>query len=171
MVSVHSLTQDSRNALNRSRTRKNPFFNLFVQISGRIWTVVGRGYFSHASSYRENVASAHRVLSLLHTASHYLIKTTANIVCLWQCNQARLVATWQSYSWPWAWSTFLGGNFFFHAFPRTCQKIWIIPVQKIKKNALSKVVVHIFFVSSALEIEKYRNRNHLLRASPLSTPR
>ena len=27
--------------------RKNPFFYLFVQISGRIWTVVGRGYFSH----------------------------------------------------------------------------------------------------------------------------
>ena len=25
------------------------------------WTVVGRGYFSHASSYRENVASARRV--------------------------------------------------------------------------------------------------------------
>ena len=36
MASVHSLTQDSRNDLNRSRTRRNPFFNLFVQISGRI---------------------------------------------------------------------------------------------------------------------------------------
>ena len=35
--------------------------NLFVQMSGRIWTVVGRGYFSHASSYSENVASARRV--------------------------------------------------------------------------------------------------------------
>ena len=34
MVSVHSLTQDSRNALNRSRTRKNPFFILFVHF----WT-------------------------------------------------------------------------------------------------------------------------------------
>ena len=33
------------------------FFNLFIQIFGRIWTVVGRGYFSHASLYRENVRS------------------------------------------------------------------------------------------------------------------
>ena len=30
-------------------------------MSGRIWTVVGRGYFLHASSYNENVASARRV--------------------------------------------------------------------------------------------------------------
>ena len=30
-------------------------------MTGRIWTVVRRGYFSHASSYRENVASARRV--------------------------------------------------------------------------------------------------------------
>ena len=40
---------------------KPVFLNLFVQNSGRIWTVVGRGYFSHATSYRENVASARRV--------------------------------------------------------------------------------------------------------------
>ena len=43
------------------KRKKTRFFNLFVQISGRIWTVVGRGYFSHASYYRENVASARRV--------------------------------------------------------------------------------------------------------------
>ena len=56
------LTQDSCNALNQSRTEKKPgFFNLFVQISGQIWTVVSRGYFSHDSSNSENVASAHRV--------------------------------------------------------------------------------------------------------------
>ena len=30
-------------------------------MSGRIWTVVGRGYFLHASSYHENVASARTV--------------------------------------------------------------------------------------------------------------
>ena len=53
--------QDSHNALNWSRTGKNPF--LFVQISGRIWTVVGRGYFLHDSSHSENVASARRVLA------------------------------------------------------------------------------------------------------------
>ena len=40
---------------------KTRFLNLFVQISGRIWTVVGRGYFLHASSHSENVASACRV--------------------------------------------------------------------------------------------------------------
>ena len=51
----------SRNALNRSRTEKNPF--LFVQISGQIWTVVSRGYFLHDSSHGENVASARRVLA------------------------------------------------------------------------------------------------------------
>ena len=28
--------------------------NLFVQISGRILTVLGRGYFSHASLYRQS---------------------------------------------------------------------------------------------------------------------
>ena len=37
------------------------FFQLFVQISGRIWAVVGRGYFSHDNSHRGNVASARRV--------------------------------------------------------------------------------------------------------------
>ena len=37
------------------------FLNLFVQVSGRIWTVVGRGYFSHATLYNENLASARRV--------------------------------------------------------------------------------------------------------------
>ena len=42
--------------------KKNPFFNLFIQISGRIWTVVGRGYFSHASSHSKNVPSARRVI-------------------------------------------------------------------------------------------------------------
>ena len=29
MVSVHSLTQDSRNVLNRSRTGKNPIFKIY----------------------------------------------------------------------------------------------------------------------------------------------
>ena len=40
---------------------KTRFLNLFVQISGRIWTVVGRGYFSHDSSHSENEASVRRV--------------------------------------------------------------------------------------------------------------
>ena len=45
------------------KKKKNPvFFNLFVQISRRIWTVVGRSCFSHAISHSENVASARRVL-------------------------------------------------------------------------------------------------------------
>ena len=52
------LTQCSKPAKNK---KKPIIFNLFVQISGRIWTVVGRGYFSHTSSYRENVAFARRV--------------------------------------------------------------------------------------------------------------
>ena len=38
------------------------FKNVAVHISGRIWTVVGRGYFSLTISYRENVASARRVI-------------------------------------------------------------------------------------------------------------
>ena len=52
------LTQCSKLVRNR---KKNHFSNLFVQISGRIWTVVSKGYFSHASSHSENVASARRV--------------------------------------------------------------------------------------------------------------
>ena len=57
-----SATQDSRNAVNRSRTGKTVFFfNLFAQISGRIWTVVNRGFFSNASPHSENVATARRV--------------------------------------------------------------------------------------------------------------
>ena len=44
------LMQDSRNALNLSRTVKTHFLNLFIQISGWIWTVVSRGYFSYNSS-------------------------------------------------------------------------------------------------------------------------
>ena len=44
---------------------KARFLNLFVQISGWIWAVVGRGYFLHASSHSENVASARRVPDLL----------------------------------------------------------------------------------------------------------
>ena len=56
-----SATQESRNVLNRLRTGKKPFFQLFVQISGRIWAVVGRGYFSNDNSHRGNVASARRV--------------------------------------------------------------------------------------------------------------
>ena len=54
------------------KNKKKPvFFNLFVQISGRIWTVVGRGYFSHASSYRENVASARRVSVTVFRRSNF----------------------------------------------------------------------------------------------------
>ena len=57
-----SAMQDSRNAVNRSRAGKTAvFFNLFAQISGRIWTVVSRAYFSNASSHSENVASARGV--------------------------------------------------------------------------------------------------------------
>ena len=52
------LMQCSKPVKNRKKTG---FFNLFIQISGRIWTVVSRGYFSHDSSNSENVASADRV--------------------------------------------------------------------------------------------------------------
>ena len=46
------------------KNKKKPvIFKLFIHISGRIWTVVSRGYFLHANSYRENVASASRVWS------------------------------------------------------------------------------------------------------------
>ena len=41
--------------------KKTGFFNIFVQIPGQIWAIVGRGYFSHDSSHRENVSSARRV--------------------------------------------------------------------------------------------------------------
>ena len=53
--------REIRHSIRKQEQEKNQFFNLFIQISGRIWTVVGRGYFSHASSYRKNVASARRV--------------------------------------------------------------------------------------------------------------
>ena len=60
-----SATQDSCSALNRSRTGKNPvFLSLFIQISGRIWKVVSRGYLLYDSSHSENVAFAHRVMLL-----------------------------------------------------------------------------------------------------------
>ena len=36
---------------------KMHFLNLFVQISGRIWTVISRGYFLHDSSHSKNVTS------------------------------------------------------------------------------------------------------------------
>ena len=38
-----------------------PFFNFFVQISERIRTVVGRGYFPHDSSHSEDEASARKM--------------------------------------------------------------------------------------------------------------
>ena len=45
------------------KNRKKPIFlNLFVQISGLIWTVVGRGYFSHTCSHSKSVTSADRVM-------------------------------------------------------------------------------------------------------------
>ena len=49
------VTQCSKPVKNR---KKPNFWNLFVQVSGLIWTVVSRGYLSHTSSQRENVASA-----------------------------------------------------------------------------------------------------------------
>ena len=64
IVHARNSSRDSQaklTALNRSRTGKIVFFNVFVQISGRNWTVVGRGYFAHNSSHSENVASARRV--------------------------------------------------------------------------------------------------------------
>ena len=64
MVSVHSLTQDKCSKPVENRL-KPVFLNLFDQVSGRIWTVVGSGYFSHATSYRENLASARSVSGML----------------------------------------------------------------------------------------------------------
>ena len=62
MVSVHSLTQDSQMfQAGREQVKTCFFLNLFDQVSGRIWTVVGSGYFSYATSYRENLASARSV--------------------------------------------------------------------------------------------------------------
>ena len=61
LICYARLTQCSKPVKNR---KKLVFFNLFVQIiSGWSSTVVGRGYFSHASSYSENVASARTVLT------------------------------------------------------------------------------------------------------------
>ena len=58
LICCARLTQDSCNALNWSRMGKTTgFFNLFIHISGWIWMVVGRGYFSHDSSHSENVTS------------------------------------------------------------------------------------------------------------------
>ena len=70
---------------------KTRFFNLFVQISGRIWTVVGRGYFSHASSYRENVASARRVKTLRQSADGELPNNL--LLALGACDEDRISQT------------------------------------------------------------------------------
>ena len=43
------------------KNRKNPFFNLFVQIAERIRTVVDKGYFPHDSSHSEDEASARKM--------------------------------------------------------------------------------------------------------------
>ena len=51
------LMQDSCNSLNWSRTRKSPFFKF---IRPDFW-MDGKGYFLHASSHSENVASARRL--------------------------------------------------------------------------------------------------------------
>ena len=52
-----SATQDSRKCSKPVENRKNPFFNLFVQIFGRIWAIVGRGYFSHAMQITQRKCS------------------------------------------------------------------------------------------------------------------
>ena len=67
MGQLWSATQDSRNALNRSRTgKKTPFFNLFVQISPDGFELLSveatfRTTILGDSSNSENVASARRV--------------------------------------------------------------------------------------------------------------
>ena len=51
--------------LNWSRTGKSPFFKFICPDFQKIWTIVGRGYFLHASPHSENEASACRVPDLL----------------------------------------------------------------------------------------------------------
>ena len=68
LICYARLTQCSKPVKNSEK--KTRFLDLFVQISGRIWTVVGRGYFSHASSHSENVASARRVTTSLLSCSN-----------------------------------------------------------------------------------------------------
>ena len=46
-----------------------------MQISGRIWTVVGKGYFLHASSSRENVVSARGVTPLWFLIGRFIVLT------------------------------------------------------------------------------------------------
>ena len=59
LICYARLTQYSKPVENR----KNPVFIIYSsRFSGRNWTVVCRGYFSHDSSHSENVASARRVL-------------------------------------------------------------------------------------------------------------
>jgi len=75
LICYARLTLDSRNARNRSRTGKTcfVFFNLFVKISGRISTVVGRGYFSHSSSHSENVAVCSQGMYIYALFFHLLL--------------------------------------------------------------------------------------------------
>ena len=47
-----------------ARNRSRVIFSRACADIFRRWTVVGRDYFSHASSYRENVACARRVLTI-----------------------------------------------------------------------------------------------------------
>ena len=68
LICYARLTQCSKPVENRKKTC---FFNLLVQTSGRIWTVVGRGYFLHDSSHSKNVASARRVFVIYLPMYYY----------------------------------------------------------------------------------------------------
>ena len=63
MVSVHWLTQDSRNALNRSRTGKNPIFLIYSStfLDG-FERLSAEATFRTPAHTAKNVASARRVL-------------------------------------------------------------------------------------------------------------
>ena len=71
--------QCSKLVKNRKKTR---FFYLFIYIFGQIWMAVSRGYFTHNSSHKENVASACRVtVQILLNAEnvHHVTKLIINV--------------------------------------------------------------------------------------------
>ena len=71
LVCYARLTQDS--CSKPVKNRKKPVFNLFIQISGQIWMVITRGYFSHNSSHSKNVASARWVLNFWNCSLNHLL--------------------------------------------------------------------------------------------------
>ena len=137
-----------RKVKNRHGQVKTRFFYLFVQISGRIWTVVGRGYFSHASSYRENVASARRVVC------HTRVVSFPSFTFFFMTNFSWIINiiedSWRiSFSQPYFWCLDIGCNRFNPRFDLREINLLSDGDRKVEaRNARGSVTEFIFIFSS-----------------------